>query len=147
MNGDHWILVGGWCLFGLLHSVTADTRFRRICQAGMGHYACYYRLLYSFLAMGSLAGVLLWQFSIPSPVIGTFPLLKYLFSLLLIWSLFLFFPLLSNLAGCIIITLYTFAGIRLEERKLLLRFGSVYADYCRRTPMLIPRFRSIFPLR
>ena len=201
MNEDHWVLIGGWCLFGLLHSVTADIRFREVCQAGMGRYAVYYRLLYSFLALGSLAGVLLWQFSIPSPAIGTFPLLKYLFflvaglpgmilmgasirkyffslsgvsvfwqkeegavletgglhrfmrhplylgTLLLIWSLFLFFPLLSNLLGCIMITLYTLAGIRLEERKLLLRFGSAYADYRRRTPMLIPRFRSIFLLR
>jgi protein-S-isoprenylcysteine O-methyltransferase Ste14 len=68
----------------------------------------------------------------------------YLGTLLLIWSLFLFFPLLSNLLGCMAITLYTLAGIRLEERKLLLRFGSMYADYCKRTPMLIPRFRSIF---
>ena len=201
MNGDHWVLVGGWCLFGLLHSMTADTRFREICQVRMGRYAVYYRLLYSFLALGSLALVLFWQFSIRSPAIGTFPLLKYLFffvaglpgillmgasirkyffslsgvsvfwqkeagadletgglhryvrhplylgTLLLIWSLLLFFPLLSNLLGCIMITLYTLAGIRLEERKLLLRFGSAYADYRRRTPMLIPRFRSIFLLR
>ena len=201
MNEGHWVLVGGWCLFGLLHSVTADTRFREICQARMGRYAVYYRLLYSFLALGSLAFVLFWQFSITSPAIGTFPLLKYLFflvaglpgmilmgasirkyffslsgvsvfwqkeagavletgglhrymrhplylgTLLLIWSLFFFFPLLSNLLSCIMITLYTLVGIRLEERKLLLRFGSAYADYCRRTPMLIPRFRSIFLLR
>jgi len=201
MNGDHWVLIAGWCLFGLIHSVTADTRFREICQAGMGRCAVYYRLLYSLLALGSLTFVLFWQFSIPSAAIGTFPLLKYLFflvaglpglvlmgasirkyffslsgvsvfwqkeagavleigglhrymrhplylgTLLLVWSLFLFFPLLSNLLSCIMITLYTLAGIRLEERKLLLRFGSGYADYRRRTPMLIPRFRSIFLLR
>jgi protein-S-isoprenylcysteine O-methyltransferase Ste14 len=65
----------------------------------------------------------------------------YLGTLAMIWSLFFFFPLLSNLLACIAITVYTLIGIRLEERKLLLFFGDQYAAYCRRTPMLIPNFR------
>ena len=62
----------------------------------------------------------------------------YLGTLLFIWSLFLFFPLLSNLLACGAITVYVVIGIRLEERKLLLIFGSAYEAYRSRTPMLIP---------
>jgi protein-S-isoprenylcysteine O-methyltransferase Ste14 len=35
-------------------------------------------------------------------------------------------------------TLYILAGIQFEERKLLKEFGQVYADYRRKTPMLLP---------
>jgi len=67
----------------------------------------------------------------------------YLGTLAMIWSLFFFFPLLSNLLACIAITGYTIIGIHLEERKLLKIFGEQYAVYRRRTPMLIPNL----PLR
>jgi len=67
----------------------------------------------------------------------------YLGTLATLWSVFFFFPLLSHLVACLSITVYTFIGIRLEEKKLLRVFGEAYADYRRRTPMLIPNF----PLR
>jgi len=51
----------------------------------------------------------------------------YLGTLLVVWSLFLFFPSLSNVLACFMITAYTLAGIRLEERKLLQEFGEDYA--------------------
>jgi len=69
----------------------------------------------------------------------------YLGTLLTLWSVFLFFPLLSNLLACMAITVYTLIGIRLEERKLLDVFGERYALYRRQTPMLIPRLS--FPFR
>jgi len=65
----------------------------------------------------------------------------YLGTLAMLWPVFLFFPLLNNLIACLAITVYTLIGIRLEERKLLRTFGQQYADYCRRTPMLIPSLR------
>ncbi len=64
----------------------------------------------------------------------------YLGTLATLWSVFLFFPLLSNLLACLFITVYTLIGIRLEEQKLLKVFGEAYAAYRRRTPMLIPNF-------
>jgi protein-S-isoprenylcysteine O-methyltransferase Ste14 len=67
----------------------------------------------------------------------------YLGTLATLWSVFLFFPLLSNLLACLSITVYTLIGIRLEEQKLLEIYGEAYAAYRRRTPMLIPSF----PLR
>lgn len=39
------------------------------------------------------------------------------------------------------LTAYIFIGATLEERKLLAQFGEVYADYRRRTPMLVPGLR------
>lgn len=64
----------------------------------------------------------------------------YFGTLLFIWSLFLLFPLLSNLISCCLISGYTVAGIYLEERKLIIEFGEGYKDYARKVPMLIPLF-------
>jgi protein-S-isoprenylcysteine O-methyltransferase Ste14 len=57
-----------------------------------------------------------------------------------VWSIFLFSPLLSNFISCICITVYTIAGIFLEEKKLVLEFGESYLHYRSQTPMLIPKF-------
>ena len=62
----------------------------------------------------------------------------YLGTLMTIWALFLLFPTLANLIACGTITFYTLIGIRFEERKLLIQFGSAYVDYKDRVPMLIP---------
>ena len=192
MNRDHWILLGAWGLFGLIHSTLAGESFKNYCLTAMGSLRKYYRLFYSLMALVSLSIVLSWQFFIKSPVIGYFPLVKlfagipvgiagillmgaciykyfyqlsginvfrgetsgemletegmhryvrhplYLGTMLFIWALFLFFPLLGNLLACIMITIYTFIGIRFEERKLLRKFGAKYVRYRRGTPMLLP---------
>jgi methanethiol S-methyltransferase len=199
MNADHWILLGYWCLFSLLHSVMATEKFKKLCRSALGAGFKYYRLIYSIVAFISLGIVMIWQFSIPSPMLRIYPLIvylggvpagilgiilmgasirKYFFNLsgigvffhdsgpailkvdglnkytrnplylgtlLLIWSLFLFFPFLSNLLACISITVYVLIGIRLEEQKLLLTFGDAYATYRRKTPMLIPGFKRKHP--
>jgi protein-S-isoprenylcysteine O-methyltransferase Ste14 len=62
----------------------------------------------------------------------------YFGTLLFIWSLFLIFPLLSNLISCCLISVYTVIGIHIEERKLVIEFGQDYKDYARRVPMLLP---------
>ena len=62
----------------------------------------------------------------------------YTAGLLLIW----FTPLmtLNLLFATLGLTLYLLIGAYFEERKLLREFGDIYADYRRRTPMLIPGF-------
>lgn len=64
----------------------------------------------------------------------------YLGGLLAIWLM----PMMTwnLLALCIGSTLYILVGIRLEERKLLRQFGKKYADYRKRTPMLIPFIKA-----
>ena len=64
-------------------------------------------------------------------------------TLMFIWGLFFIFPMLSNLMAVIVITGYVLVGIRLEEKKLLIEFGNIYADYMTRVPMLIPGFKSL----
>ncbi|HEX6429829.1 MAG TPA: isoprenylcysteine carboxylmethyltransferase family protein [Niastella sp.] len=62
----------------------------------------------------------------------------YFGTLLLIWSLFFVFPYLNNLLACIVITLYTVWGARLEEKKLVAQFGGKYVIYKQKVPMIIP---------
>jgi protein-S-isoprenylcysteine O-methyltransferase Ste14 len=63
----------------------------------------------------------------------------YFGTLVFIWGCFLLFPLLSNLIACCLITIYTIAGIQIEERKLIMEFGERYTYYSNKVPMLIPR--------
>lgn len=67
----------------------------------------------------------------------------YLGTLLFIWGLFFIFPMLNNLIAVVIITLYVLIGIWLEEKKLLIEFGNLYADYISQVPMLIPGFKRL----
>jgi methanethiol S-methyltransferase len=62
----------------------------------------------------------------------------YAGTFLFIWSLFLMVPYLNNLLACIIITVYTITGVRLEEKKLVARFGEQYVNYKKQVPMIIP---------
>ncbi len=66
----------------------------------------------------------------------------YLGTLLFIWGLFLIFPLLNNLIACMVVTVYTLFGIRLEEKKLILEFGESYVEYAKKVPGLIPKFKG-----
>src|ERR1700759_4835692 len=81
MIKDHLILVGAWVLFGFLHSFIAGDWFTTICRSVMGRHFVYYRLIYSGIAILSLTGVLVWQFSMTSFSLGPFPLLKWVVGL------------------------------------------------------------------
>jgi methanethiol S-methyltransferase len=194
---DYGILTGYWILFCVIHYVTAMEKCKNMFLSKMGRGFQYYRLIYSFLALGTLIFVLWFQFSINSVVLGIPIRIKYfiglpfgmlgtflmgvsiskyfinlsgigvfypekrpaslelygihkyirhplyLGTLLSMWSLFLFFPLLSNFLSCISITLYVLIGIRSEEKKLSFQFGEVYDNYKRSTPKLIPNFLFI----
>ncbi|MBS1665215.1 MAG: isoprenylcysteine carboxylmethyltransferase family protein [Bacteroidetes bacterium] len=59
-------------------------------------------------------------------------------TLLLIWSLLLWFPSVANVIACVVITIYVRVGIYFEERKLVRIFGRAYENYRKVTPMLIP---------
>ena len=63
----------------------------------------------------------------------------YFGTLLFVWALFFVFPYLNNLLACIVITLYTLLGAKLEERKLIKQFGEQYILYKSQVPMLLPR--------
>ena len=67
----------------------------------------------------------------------------YFGTLLFIWSCFLLFPMWNNLIACLVITIYTIIGIKIEERKLIREFGDSYIIYSRNVPMLIPNLFKI----
>ena len=62
----------------------------------------------------------------------------YFGTLLFIWGLFLLFTYLNNLIACLVISLYTLIGAKLEEQKLQAEFGAAYEEYSKKVPMLIP---------
>lgn len=66
----------------------------------------------------------------------------YFGTLLFILGLLLLFPLLSNLIGAVVITIYVLIGINLEEKKLLLEYGEEYKQYSGRVPKIIPKLVS-----
>ncbi len=59
----------------------------------------------------------------------------YLAVFLLLWSRDLNA---SGLVSSFVLSAYLMVGAILEERRLARRFGRLYADYCRRVPMLVP---------
>jgi protein-S-isoprenylcysteine O-methyltransferase Ste14 len=63
----------------------------------------------------------------------------YFGTLLFLWSFFFIYPYVKNLLACLVITLYTVWGARLEEKKLAAQFGEKYVAYKKRVPMLLPR--------
>jgi protein-S-isoprenylcysteine O-methyltransferase Ste14 len=65
----------------------------------------------------------------------------YLGTLIFVWSLFIFYPWLNGLVTCFMISAYTLIGIRWEEKKLVLEFGSAYEKYQQEVPMILPFFR------
>ncbi len=58
--------------------------------------------------------------------------------LLLVWGIFLVFPLKAFLAIATVTTLYAVIGSLLEEKKLIEEFGDVYIEYKKKVPMLLP---------
>ena len=61
----------------------------------------------------------------------------YLATILLLWSYFNKLDV-SGFIVNVILTIYVFAGLLLEERKLVHEFGEAYRAYQRQVPMLLP---------
>lgn len=189
---NHIVLAVLWLLFGIFHSVLAAGWWKRIMQRWLGQHFKYYHFAYSVFAAVTLAGILVFQYTMQSTLLYEAPvwvkgllclpvlagllimglvIRKYFFSLsgisvfykqqpppvleqgglnrfvrhplyfgtlLFIWSLFFVFPYLNNLVACIVITLYTVWGARLEEKKLVAQFGEKYVIYKQKVPMIIP---------
>jgi methanethiol S-methyltransferase len=71
----------------------------------------------------------------------------YTGTLLLLLGFWIFSPTIANLVTVTILILYILVGVRLEERKLVARYGEAYCQYQWDVPMLIPRPGSLKKLR
>jgi protein-S-isoprenylcysteine O-methyltransferase Ste14 len=63
-------------------------------------------------------------------------------TILIVVGFFLFSPTVATLLSSLCILSYLPIGIYLEEKKLLLEFGDLYAQYQSEVPALIPDFRK-----
>lgn len=59
-------------------------------------------------------------------------------TLLFVWAIFLGYPYMNNLIGCICISLYTVIGTYFEERNLVGEFGESYRRFQDEVPMFLP---------
>lgn len=77
MNKPHWILIGLWIVYYILHSVFASGRVKELFKKKMGNYFRYYRLAYSTSAFLALVALLIYQYSFPSSLIIRWAVIKY----------------------------------------------------------------------
>ena len=114
-----------------------------IAMAGMVSGVCV-MLLFTRRFFFDLSGADVFRKKQTSQQLITTDLYKYVrhplyaATLVFVWSIFFWQPLLSNLISCTCITLYTIIGIRFEEKKLMQEFGESYSQYRSQTSMLIP---------
>jgi methanethiol S-methyltransferase len=66
MLWSHVLLGVLWIVFGALHSILASARLKRKLQVLLGKSFKYYRLFYTLFAFLTLAGVLIYQFTLDS---------------------------------------------------------------------------------
>ena len=77
MIKEHILLAVFWILYGVLHSLFADTGVKTWLSRRMGRLAVHYRLIYTLFAFITLVAVLLYQVRMTSPLLYTgFPALK-----------------------------------------------------------------------
>ena len=69
MNTNHYILAIAWIVYCVLHSVLAAANVKTYMERWLGKNFRYYRLAYTLLAFVGLVAILLYQVSIPSPVL------------------------------------------------------------------------------
>jgi methanethiol S-methyltransferase len=62
----------------------------------------------------------------------------YFGTLTVIWMVFLWMPTFANGIACLVITMYTLVGIRIEEEKLVTEFGDAYRIYRQQVSMILP---------
>lgn len=69
MNTQHIILIIAWIIYCVLHSILASGLVKRKFQRWLGSNFRYYRFVYTLFAFAGLAGILVYQVSITSPLL------------------------------------------------------------------------------
>jgi protein-S-isoprenylcysteine O-methyltransferase Ste14 len=65
----------------------------------------------------------------------------YTGTILIVLGFLIYRPNLTNLISSLCVFVYLIIGIRLEEKRLLIEFGSAYNTYKKKVPMLFPKIK------
>lgn len=108
---NHIILALLWVLFGVLHSVLAAGWWKQLMQRHLGANFKYYHFGYSVFAAVNLLGILLFQYSIQSPLLYAAP----------VWvKVLLWLPVLAGLVIMLIVInkyFFSLSGISVFYKK------------------------------
>jgi len=69
MNTQHIILLIAWIVYCVLHSILASGAVKRKFQGWLGDNFRYYRFAYTLFSFAGLAGILIYQVAITSPLL------------------------------------------------------------------------------
>lgn len=69
INNQHILLSTFWILYSVLHSILASGRVKRWAEKRLESSYRYYRFAYTLFAFAALVAVLIYQVSIPSPLL------------------------------------------------------------------------------
>jgi methanethiol S-methyltransferase len=78
LNKEHWLLLGLWILYCLVHSIFAINPVKRSIQKILGKRSKFYRPVYSIFALLSLILILWYQFSIRSKQLFFLAMLRFI---------------------------------------------------------------------
>lgn len=67
----------------------------------------------------------------------------YAGAILLVTGFWLYIPTTATFISCLVVILYVFIGIQLEERSLIKKYGQAYIAYKKRVPMLVPFYYKL----
>ena len=67
MDKLHLLLLAGWILFCIIHSVFATKKMKTLVNGFFGPRFTYYRIIYNLIALVSLVLLLIFQFNLSSP--------------------------------------------------------------------------------
>lgn len=71
----------------------------------------------------------------------------YTGTIMIFLGYFVYNPMLSSLITLFSLLIYLPIGIKMEEKKLVAKFGQLYLDYCNEVPALLPKIRFNKPKR
>ena len=111
MNTQHWLLLGLWILYSVLHSFFADAGIKQNIQKIAGAKFRYYRLCYSLFAFVTLVLLLWYQYSMQSIWLYTSAMIRYCLSIILI------VPGLTIMIICISKYFYDLSGIQALQKE------------------------------
>ena len=112
MNISHLLLLAGWSLYCVLHSLLADDRYKTKISESLDLSGSGYRLSYNIFALVSLVAILFYHFSVESPrLFGSIIFKEWVAPIIILFGL-------TGMVICIIKYFRQLSGIsKIQEKK------------------------------